>query len=246
MEDPVAEIPHVIHLLTQPTPSVQRRTIETYFTPSASLIHPFCRTGSFPGSRWLVLGIYRFYKILSPPTDVQVKSVDTSLAFDAENLLLYVTIFQNFRILIIPFYLAPVTLTTVLTLTTSKSGHDPQQIDGTPCSPTTPINNGSSPTTDCPHSPRPLPEQGPNHDDSPSRTLYYISEQNDLYQTSEFIKFVVPFGIGNALILFWQYLATFFCTMGAIMLWPISAAEEDGALPFARKDDGKMESDEGW
>jgi hypothetical protein len=37
-------------------------------------------------------------------------------AFDEANLILYVTIFQVFRIWLIPFYYAPVTLTSVLTL----------------------------------------------------------------------------------------------------------------------------------
>lgn len=70
----VAEIPTVIRLLTQSVPSVQKETIERYFTPSASFTHPFCRTGSFDGSRWLVLQIYRFYKIMSPGIEIEVKS----------------------------------------------------------------------------------------------------------------------------------------------------------------------------
>lgn len=73
----VAEIPKVIHLLTQSTPSVQTETIEKYFTSSASFTHPFCRTRSFEGSRWLITRIYRFYKIMSPQLDLEVKSVGT-------------------------------------------------------------------------------------------------------------------------------------------------------------------------
>ncbi len=75
MEDPVHEIPSIIHALTQSPPSLQRQTIETYFTPTASLTHPFCRTGSFDGSRWLIWCIYRWYKILSPKIELQVESV---------------------------------------------------------------------------------------------------------------------------------------------------------------------------
>lgn len=73
-----AEIPQVIHLLTQSPPSTQRKTLETYFTPSASFTHPFCRTGSFEGSRWLIWCIYRWYKIMSPKIEISVDSVGTS------------------------------------------------------------------------------------------------------------------------------------------------------------------------
>ena len=72
---PEAEIPQIIHLLTQSPPSTQRKTLETYFTPSASFTHPFCRTGSFEGSRWLIWCIYRWYKILSPRIEISVDSV---------------------------------------------------------------------------------------------------------------------------------------------------------------------------
>lgn len=41
----VSEIPQVIKTLTQ-SPSAQQRALETYFTPTASFKHPFCRTGS--------------------------------------------------------------------------------------------------------------------------------------------------------------------------------------------------------
>ncbi|KAJ4383258.1 hypothetical protein N0V86_001303 [Didymella sp. IMI 355093] len=112
MENPVEEIADVIHLLTQSPPSTQRRTIERYFTPNASFTHPFCRTGKWPNSRLLVGLIYRWYKIMSPSIDITVQSV----AFDESNLILYVSIFQIFRIWLIPFYYAPVYLTSVIKL----------------------------------------------------------------------------------------------------------------------------------
>ena len=77
MEDPPAEIASIIHLLTQSPPSVQRQTIETYFTPTASFTHPLCRTGSFEGSRWLIWCIYRWYKIMSPHIELKVESIGT-------------------------------------------------------------------------------------------------------------------------------------------------------------------------
>ena len=81
-----AEIPQVIHLLTQSPPSTQRKTIEKYFTPSASFTHPLCRTGSFEGSRWLIWCIYRWYKIMSPRIEISVDSVGMSFYFLSSSL----------------------------------------------------------------------------------------------------------------------------------------------------------------
>ncbi|KAJ9664874.1 hypothetical protein H2201_005095 [Coniosporium apollinis] len=116
MEDPVKEIPSIIHRLTQSRPSEQRETIETYFTRDASFTHPFVRTGSFENSRLLIRAIYRWYKIMSPRIDLEVHSV----AFDEASLRLYVHLSQIFRIWLIPFYSAPVTLVTVLQLVHSS------------------------------------------------------------------------------------------------------------------------------
>lgn len=122
MDNPVTEISGVVHSLTQTTPSKQRQTIFTYFTPNASFTHPFCRTGSWErsqtlNSRLAILYIYRWYKILSPRIDLQVNSI----AYDAANLTLYLHISQTFRIWFIPFYAAPVSLVTVLKLAQDKA-----------------------------------------------------------------------------------------------------------------------------
>ncbi|EED19060.1 conserved hypothetical protein [Talaromyces stipitatus ATCC 10500] len=205
MEDPVREIRTVIKLLTQSPPKLQASTIEKFFTPNASFSHPFCRTWSFNGSRWLIQAIYRFYKIMSPRIDLEVRSV----AFDQDNLKLYVTISQIFSIFIIPFYLAPVTLTTVLTLTTDpneyrgyldfeRSGHDDQSSEETRV-------NGET-------------------------TKYWISSQEDLYQTTEFVKFFLPFGIGVFLVFVWHVFATAGCVVGSFILSPVTWAEEKFAL----------------
>ncbi|KAI9833735.1 MAG: hypothetical protein M1819_003468 [Sarea resinae] len=120
MEDPVKEVPDVIKHLTQTPPSVQRATIETYFTPSASFTHPLCRTGSFANStvnsRWFIWMIYRWYKIMSPRIELEVSSV----AYDAQTLRLYVSLSQIFRIFIFPWFRAHVELVTVLQLTRDK------------------------------------------------------------------------------------------------------------------------------
>ncbi|OOG00368.1 hypothetical protein ASPCADRAFT_502698 [Aspergillus carbonarius ITEM 5010] len=114
MEDPATEIPTIIHHLTQSPPDDQQRTIQKYFTPSAAFIHPFCRVFPYPGSRWLIEKIYQWYKIMSPRIELEVHSV----AYDKPTQKLYLQISQLFSIWAIPFHKAPVTLTTVLDLTT--------------------------------------------------------------------------------------------------------------------------------
>ena len=55
--------------------------------PSASFTHPFCRTGSFEGSRNLIHAIYKWYKLLSPKIELKVNSVGmyTRLHLQANN-----------------------------------------------------------------------------------------------------------------------------------------------------------------
>ncbi|KAJ5538915.1 hypothetical protein N7494_008394 [Penicillium frequentans] len=184
MERPVEDIAKVIPLLTQSPPSLQQKCIERFFTHDASFYHPFCYVPSFEGSRWYVLKIFQWYKIMSPRIEMEIHSV----AFDEQNLKLYIHMSQIFSIWIIPFHVAPVTLTTVLDLTTDSSQ---------------------------------------SHDDHP---LYYIKKQEDLYQTSEFIKFVLPH-VGHWLVSAWHLFATFFCIIGVFALWPMLWLEENGYLP---------------
>ena len=75
MDDPVAEIPYVIALLTETPPSLQQAAVTKYFTPDASFTHPFCRTASFQGSRLLIHSIFSWYKIMSPIITAEVKGV---------------------------------------------------------------------------------------------------------------------------------------------------------------------------
>ncbi|OXV05853.1 hypothetical protein Egran_06380 [Elaphomyces granulatus] len=206
MEDPVREIPTVIGLLTRSPPSVQRATIEKFFVPSAAFSQPFCHVWSFDGSRWFIVMIYRFYKIMSPRVDMEIKSI----AFDEQQLKLYVTMSQCFSIIVIPFYVAPVTLTTILTLTTNPfddSGRhrDYQQL---------PSEAHTTSTS------RSENEDG----DRPQR--YYIASQEDLYQTSEFVKFFLPYGIGVVLVMVWHAFSTAGCVLGAVFLWPVAWLEE--------------------
>jgi len=79
----VAEIPAIIHTLCRASPADQQTALETYFTPTASFTHPFCRTGSGPYSRWLIKQIYRWYKILSPYIDISIYSVGMLNSYNA-------------------------------------------------------------------------------------------------------------------------------------------------------------------
>ncbi|KAJ5261045.1 hypothetical protein N7478_011640 [Penicillium angulare] len=188
MDKPVEEISTVIRLLTQSVPSLQQKTVERFFTRDAAFSHPFCRVPSFKGSRWYVLKIFQWYKVMSPRIEMEIHSI----AFDEKNLKLYIHMSQIFSIWIVPFHVAPVTLTTVLDLTTESSQSDPP----------------------------------PNAE----QTLYYIKKQEDLYQPSEFIKFLLPH-VGHWLISAWHLVATFFCIIGVTCLWPMLWLEENGYLP---------------
>jgi len=117
MDSPTEDITQVVHTLCQGTPDEQTQAINTYFTPNASFTHPFCRTGSFDGSRNLIHAIYKWYKLLSPKIELNVNSV----AYDSSNLILYLNITQIFSIWLIPFHHANVTLTTELHLTRPPS-----------------------------------------------------------------------------------------------------------------------------
>ncbi|KAK8183155.1 uncharacterized protein BKA78DRAFT_257612, partial [Phyllosticta capitalensis] len=171
---PEQEISQVVRSLTQSPPSVQRETIDKYFTRNATLVHPFCRTGKFRNSRLLIHGLYRCYKIMSPRVDISINSV----AFDKQNLILYVHVSQIFRIWFIPFHYAPVSLVTVLQL----------------------------------------------EKHSPYEDAYYIASQNDLYQTTDFPRFVFPPAF--LLVWIWQLFAMVFCNVAALVLTPLTWAEE--------------------
>ncbi|KAJ5503787.1 hypothetical protein N7463_006661 [Penicillium fimorum] len=188
MENPVADIPTVIRRLTQSPPSLQETAIKEYFTKDASFVHPFCRVPHFEGSRWWVSKIFQWYKIMSPRIELEIHSI----AFDEEKLKLYVNMSQIFSIWLVPFHVAPVTLTTVLDLRYESAKSEA-------------ATNGD-------------------------HKLYYISKQEDLYQTSEFIKFLMPH-IGYWIVFGWHLIATLFCVLGVALLWPILWLEEKDYIP---------------
>ncbi|MCJ1246677.1 hypothetical protein MMC30_003886 [Trapelia coarctata] len=200
MENPAAEIPHIIRSLVQTPPSIQRATIERYFTPDASFTHPFCRTGSFNGSRWLIWCIYRWYKIMSPRIEIEIDSV----AFDPPTLTLYVSMHQILRIWFIPGYSAPVKLVTVLKLIPSSSTSTTKYPSATP-----PSSASNTTSTQRP------------------KTTYLIQSQNDLYQVNEFITFWSPFRLLWVFVLALQWMATAACVVGMVLGTPVSWVEEN-------------------
>lgn len=116
MENPVTEITPIITALTTSPPIHQRHVIETYFLPDSSFDHPLCRVprcqNSFFFSRFLILAIYRWYKVLSPNIQIGVNSV----AFDEPKGKLYVDSTQVFIFWFIPWHHIVVSLVSVLDL----------------------------------------------------------------------------------------------------------------------------------
>jgi hypothetical protein len=124
-------------------------------------------------------------------------------------MLLYVSLHQIFSIQFLPFHKSRVSLTTVLHLT---------KLETFP-SPTSQHEVKASQRTD-------------------GRAKYLITGQDDLYQTSEFVKFVFPwFGLGTFGVMLGQFIATFFCIVGAVLGWPISYLEENVFRRKSRKAD---------
>lgn len=140
---------------------------------------------------------------MSPRIEITIDGV----AYDEKNLTLYVNIHQVFRIWIIPFFNAPVSLVTVLKLVRHPS-LPPQPSYSTPINPNE--QNWSL-----------------NKTASPEKPLYYIQSQNDLYQVNEFFKFFSQFGVLSTLLLLWQFLSTALCVAGTTVLWPVSWVEQN-------------------
>jgi hypothetical protein len=117
MEDPLTDLPNLIHALAQSPPSFQKTLLETHFLPHASFSHPFVRTPSFDlgsgyNSRAVITRIYAWYKILSPRIALRVPSV----AFDSGSGIAYATVVQQFGVWFVPFYNAEVELVVRLRL----------------------------------------------------------------------------------------------------------------------------------
>ncbi|KAJ3505528.1 hypothetical protein NLJ89_g7366 [Agrocybe chaxingu] len=113
MEDPARDIYTVVYQLTATdSPDVQKAAVEKYMTPDVSFRHPLCEVKSSERSRDELLGIYVWYRVLSPKIDSQVDSV----VYDKDKGLLYVEVVQWFKLVFLPVTPAPARLIIRLSL----------------------------------------------------------------------------------------------------------------------------------
>ncbi|KAK4450090.1 hypothetical protein QBC34DRAFT_403767 [Podospora aff. communis PSN243] len=253
MEHPVRDIRGVIQSIYQGTPSEQQETINRYFLPTASFTHPFVRVPSFPektvpllgqvNSRGLILAIYKWYKLLSPSTTVQIEST----VFDQRTNILYVTLNQTFSIWFLPFNKSPVRLVTLLHLvpdqqpqSNSSSGAAATKNGIVPCP-----ELDLQPLGDAPSEPsfadvadpdtntaaaaekavkihtRPAPSTASSSASTPAagaaKKYYRIARQEDLYQVNEFIKFVLM-GPGAVVVGWFQLMGAAWCVLGLLVM----------------------------
>ncbi|KAF4622633.1 hypothetical protein D9613_009275 [Agrocybe pediades] len=113
MEDPAREITSVVYQLTSTdSPDVQKSAVERYMTSDVGFQHPVCSVKPGPNSREAVLGIYQWYRVLSPHIEAKVESI----VFDANLNLLYLEASQKFKLFFLPVKPVPARLIIRLTL----------------------------------------------------------------------------------------------------------------------------------
>ncbi|KAG7452038.1 uncharacterized protein BT62DRAFT_881857 [Guyanagaster necrorhizus] len=113
MEHPADEISSVVSLITTAVaPEIQQDGIQRYFTPDAGFRHPLCAVRPGPGSRERILGLYQWYRVMSPKIDLDVKSI----VYDKPQGILILDVVQSFHIRLSPFKPAPSRLVVRLTL----------------------------------------------------------------------------------------------------------------------------------
>jgi hypothetical protein len=185
----------VILNLTQGTPLVQARTIDEYFTSNAVFVHPFCRTWDIEGSRWFVKEIYRWYKIMSPHIEIEVNSV-------GKPPLLYRLLWMETETCPIAYdeqhLKIYANISQVFSIWAIPFHSSPVTL--------TTVLDLVPRTKETP--------QGVDGQDA-QRMLYYITKQEDFYQTSEFVKFLTP--SAAVPVYLWQSFATLFCVFGVFV-----------------------------
>ncbi|KAI9902420.1 hypothetical protein N3K66_001772 [Trichothecium roseum] len=226
MEHPVKEIGNVITTLCKGSPEQQESTLKAYFLPNASFTHPFCRVPSFSkgdvplaggvDSLWVILGVYRWYRTMSPHIDIAVDSA----VFDQRSGLLYVTLRQTFAVWFIPLYKAPVKLVSVLQLTQRSSSEQPADASSTGRS----GGGGSLAEGRESLSSSPGALAGPGQE----RARFYIASQEDLYQVNDCLQFLLP-GLGPMLWFGWQVYSTVLCVIGSLLFLPLYLVLNKGA-----------------
>ncbi|OAX38231.1 hypothetical protein K503DRAFT_175773 [Rhizopogon vinicolor AM-OR11-026] len=109
MQNPKNEIPSIITTLASTrSASALAQTISRYFTPDAQFWHPLCRSAT----REEILGVYQWYRIMSPQTRSRVLSV----IYDETLNVLIVEVVQMFHIRYNPFPPSKARLNVRLTL----------------------------------------------------------------------------------------------------------------------------------
>ncbi|KAF9467618.1 hypothetical protein BDZ94DRAFT_1248556 [Collybia nuda] len=118
MENPLHEIKSVAALVTAAvSPDIQNAAIRKYFTEDAGLRHPLCSVSPGPLSREDVLGVYQWYRVLSPTVDIDI----TNISYDRKSHTVVLEVTQLFHIRFSPF--APVPSHFIIRLTLRKIDH---------------------------------------------------------------------------------------------------------------------------
>ncbi|RYO76542.1 hypothetical protein DL766_010378 [Monosporascus sp. MC13-8B] len=220
MDQPVREIPGIITALTQGNSEEQAKTLEDYFLPDAYFVHPLCRVPSFGdraipfpfslltsrtrtrNSRWLLLMIYNWYRILSPKILFTIDSV----VFDRRASLLYLTMRQTFTLWFVPFDLwqaKDVKLVTVLELALLPVGEDGRPL---------PLSRDAAAAA--------AADDDDDYRRRQDRSRFFVRGQEDHYHVEEWLKFIAPWG-GGLLWMAGQLFATLVCAVG-VALWPFT------------------------
>jgi hypothetical protein len=71
---------------------------------------------------------------------------------------------------------------------------------------------------------------------------YYIAQQNDLYAVDQWIKFVLPLGIGTFLVAIWHFITLVATVLGAIVATPIVWLEQSWADQRSRNGNRRQAS----
>ncbi|KAH9975057.1 hypothetical protein BGW80DRAFT_1299913 [Lactifluus volemus] len=113
MENPTNEIERILQrFMASASPDVQQAAIQKYFTKDAGFRHPLCSVDPGPNSREGILGIYQWYRVMSPRMEVIVDKI----TYDAEKSILFLDVIQVFHIRFSPLPPARTRLFSRLTL----------------------------------------------------------------------------------------------------------------------------------
>ncbi|KAI5115340.1 hypothetical protein M0805_008994 [Coniferiporia weirii] len=118
MNDPRSEISGIVKELTAvKTPAALRETVYKYFDHNAGFDHFVCSVLPGPNSRESILGVYQWYRDMSPGTQAEVQS----LVYDEDKKVAYMDVVQLFHISLSPFKPRPARLIVKLTLKQSQT-----------------------------------------------------------------------------------------------------------------------------